>query len=252
MTITGADDSVSPVELAAISRDFPFVEWGILFSQSRQGIEPRYPSARWLQTLDAIADRSPSVMNLSAHLCGQYVRDIFGGNGDVLLRASRKHSFWCYSRFQLNGFSNHFVDKAARIPEVFQHLRIAKDGTTIICQVGNPYANERAAALEMVFGNYAALYDTSGGEGIPMPSFDCLVPPPTPTISVGYAGGIGMHNVASVVRSCKEEWKDHDNTFWLDMETHVRSDDGKTFDLKRVVAVLEAVAPLLDFPPKDV
>ena len=37
ITVTGADDLVDPAELCAIAADFPFVEWGILFSAKRTG-----------------------------------------------------------------------------------------------------------------------------------------------------------------------------------------------------------------------
>lgn len=250
MTVTGADDSVSPVELAAISKDFPFVEWGILFSQKRQGTLPKYPTARWLQALDALADANPA-MRLSAHLCGQYVRDIFEKDiGDVFRHYTmRGNGFWHYSRLQLNGFSDYFKDKGARIPKSFQSLSGTSEGVSVICQVANEHAHLRAGALETVFGNVAALYDTSGGEGIPMPGFDCLVPPPTATIHVGYAGGLKVGTVAKAAADCKQQWADRDNHFWLDIETGVRSDGGKTFDLKKAVTVLEEVAPLIDFPP---
>lgn len=248
MTITGADDSVKPADLAAISNDFPFVEWGILHSQSRQGKEPRYPTEEWLKQLDTAWHHFP-LMNLSAHLCGQHVRDVFDGETKYFGR--REGGFFHYARVQLNGFSSFFKDKTVRIPETFRNQDLY-DNMIVICQVQNEHAQAAAGALETVFQNVAILYDTSGGEGIPMLSFDTLVPPPTPNVYVGYAGGVSAKNAAFLVKDCKNEWQAHNNHFWMDMETHARSDDGKTFDLKKVVTVLEQVAPLLDFPPKDV
>ena len=40
VTLTGADDSVNPEDLIAISKEFPFVEWGILIG-SNTGAEAR-------------------------------------------------------------------------------------------------------------------------------------------------------------------------------------------------------------------
>jgi hypothetical protein len=37
VTITGADDSTSIDEMLALSRRFPFVEWGILVSKRHEG-----------------------------------------------------------------------------------------------------------------------------------------------------------------------------------------------------------------------
>ena len=51
VTLTGADESVEPMDLALLSDKYTFVEWGILFSQTRQGIEPRYPSYEWIEKL---------------------------------------------------------------------------------------------------------------------------------------------------------------------------------------------------------
>jgi hypothetical protein len=50
VTLTGADDDVDPQQLAEISQEYPFVEWGILFSQSKSGVE-RYSSIDWVVEL---------------------------------------------------------------------------------------------------------------------------------------------------------------------------------------------------------
>jgi hypothetical protein len=54
ITITGADDQVDPRELAMLSAEFPFVEWGILMSESRAGTS-RYPGQTWMLHLDDLA-----------------------------------------------------------------------------------------------------------------------------------------------------------------------------------------------------
>lgn len=59
VTITGADDNTNHSDMINISKDFPFVEWGILFSSSRQGSE-RYPSIEWVNEL-------MNVKNAKAH-----------------------------------------------------------------------------------------------------------------------------------------------------------------------------------------
>src|SRR5262245_5353667 len=79
VTFTGADDSIEPEDLAEISKQYPFVEWGILFSKSQQGT-PRCPSERWLRKFAAVMIQNPAAQ-LSAHLCGRWVRE-FVLNGD--------------------------------------------------------------------------------------------------------------------------------------------------------------------------
>lgn len=81
VTFTGADDAVDPNDLAAISREYPFVEWGILLSKSNAG-RPRYPSRDWIQQAEKIF-RSQS-LQASGHICGSWMRDLCGGDFSVL------------------------------------------------------------------------------------------------------------------------------------------------------------------------
>ena len=48
----GADDSVEPTLLSAISAQHPWVEWGVLFREEKAGT-PRYASRKWLERLGA-------------------------------------------------------------------------------------------------------------------------------------------------------------------------------------------------------
>ncbi|MHB1675039.1 MAG: hypothetical protein ACYCSP_12405 [Acidobacteriaceae bacterium] len=43
VTITGADDSTDIVELAELSEEFPFVEWGILISARARKADFAFP-----------------------------------------------------------------------------------------------------------------------------------------------------------------------------------------------------------------
>lgn len=83
-TITGADEAVNQDDLFRLSREFPFVEWGILFTEN-PGV-PRYPGYQWVT--DLIESRYTWVdfhgsahefPMFSAHLCGnvtdQFVTD---------------------------------------------------------------------------------------------------------------------------------------------------------------------------------
>jgi len=79
VTITGADDNTNPQDLIQLHQKYPFVEWALLFSPSRQGTA-RYPSHEWIKTfaecVSLSVDRDNPIF-ISAHLCGQYMRDIF-------------------------------------------------------------------------------------------------------------------------------------------------------------------------------
>ncbi len=76
VTLTGADDNTKHEELLRVSALYPFVEWGILFSQKKSGLAERYPSWDWVVDL---AKKTNENTNLSAHLCGQWVDDAMSG-----------------------------------------------------------------------------------------------------------------------------------------------------------------------------
>lgn len=58
VTLTGADDTVSPHELAALSARYPFVEWGILVSRCPpEHGRHRFPSLPWLEPVQQERDR---------------------------------------------------------------------------------------------------------------------------------------------------------------------------------------------------
>jgi len=104
VTISGADDRVVYGDMVAISLAFPFVEWGILLSNTRQGT-PRYPSDGWILNL-------PPGLRLSMHCCGEVARNVLAGT----------HSPWHnvrpkWTRRQFNGYtppaSEDFLDLAA-------------------------------------------------------------------------------------------------------------------------------------------
>ena len=77
VTVTGADESVTPQAMLEIQQRHPFVEWGILLSKSAEG-RSRFPSLDWLNGL--VEGHDVSKFNLSGHLCGRWVRDICKGN----------------------------------------------------------------------------------------------------------------------------------------------------------------------------
>jgi hypothetical protein len=127
LTITGMDDGVPPEYLAMASLKFPFVEWGVLVSQKRQGT-PRYPSYPWIAKLASEArtvkrlagrgaGRSPpwgAKMRLSLHVCGSWLDDLqglyqaFGGKAPWLelngWRSEVKYADWFreFERIQFN------------------------------------------------------------------------------------------------------------------------------------------------------
>jgi len=218
VTITGADDNTSIPQLLEVSREFPFVEWGILVSRRSEG-SPRFPSREWIDELIAVSHD----LQLSMHVCGAWVRQMFVGE---LRWEDLPSCFPVVDRIQINTHAERhastsaFVDKLAErknVQFIFQW-----DGV-------NDHLIYAAKACGL---NVAALFDTSGGAGIlpekwvsPSTDFPC-----------GYAGGLGPDNVVAQIRKIEAVCN---KPYWIDMERNVRWADDSHLDMEAVRKVLQ-------------
>ena len=73
ITFTGVDQWTDPREMLALSQQYP-IEWGILFSPKRQGVDPRYPPLAYIESIVSGHD-----LRFSAHLCGADARSVLEG-----------------------------------------------------------------------------------------------------------------------------------------------------------------------------
>src|SRR5579862_53134 len=109
VTVTGADDSTDVSKMLEIQSKYPFVEWGILLSKKyslKDGVN-RFPSRTWLTRL---INESHGKLNLSGHICGDWVKEALLGKFPMLdlIHGNLKDSFL---RFQLNTHAEpHKVD----------------------------------------------------------------------------------------------------------------------------------------------
>lgn len=232
VTITGADDSVDPADLVALSREFPFVEWGILFGTGDH--RPRFPSDSWSKEfVEAIP---PGQVRVAAHLCGRWIRDIVDYG-----RASWWTAYHWFTgaaeRVQLNfhGARQHpsvVFDRVCRIQD-------AEPNFDLIFQCdGVNDALVRKLADQSVG---SPLFDRSGGAGLLPEEW----PPSWRHNYCGYAGGLGPDNVLQELERIRQVVAAPDEPIWIDMERRVRSDDDLKLDITKVRSVLEAVAPLV-------
>lgn len=225
VTITGADESVTPYDLCVLSDEFPFVEWGVLCSESREGREPRYPSRAWV---DNLFERTNHVVRFAAHLCGRWSRDATLG---PFLWAIERHDHWRrFGRIQFNGAN----------PDVVWHR---------VCDYGDQF-REKGFVLQLSqFDGWggiphgpAFLLDNSGGRGVVLAEY----PNPVPGAYCGYSGGIGPETIRSVLEAVCD--KPGDAPFWIDMESNVRSEVGgrSVLDLGKVRFCLEVARDYLN------
>lgn len=243
VTVTGADDSVTPSDLESIAREFPFVEFAILLSCKSQG-KHRFPSDNWLDGLAAHFWGSDIFtqgdISFAGHICGTWVQEIF--TGDWPWPNLNVNFSGLVSRWQLNthGISHQYVPQGLASAIEFQNARKRE----VIFQ----YDQQNTAPLMSCVNaklNVSALFDLSHGTGT-LPN---LWPTPLANISCGYAGGLSPSNVSEQLSII--ETLIGNNTVWIDAETHLRSDDGRFFDLQKVRAFLSASKPWVIEHPQE-
>lgn len=227
MTMTGADNEVSPNALIELSEEFPFLEWGVLVGDPDRKPKPRLPGRDWIASLGELA--WPEA-RLSLHLCPPWVRYFYAGRPDRLndLRAFGVYvgPGW-YTRVQLNsaGMTFRLGFHPCQMAEWLEDV-----GVELIQQLDG--VNDHLLGIPGTYRHITGLFDRSHGGGV-IP--DRWPVPPIPGAWIGYAGGLGPENLAEQLPLIAAAAGGAD--FWVDMETHVRT-DGK-LDLAKVRACAE-------------
>jgi len=238
ITITGADDRTKISDLVQLQKDYPFVEWGILFSKE-QG-RPRYPSLEWIAEL-----QEAKLPALSAHLCGQFSRDIMQ-SGNERFFTEPQFCAGQFKRIQLNyNFTNTPFDLKYLEEIVEKRWEYA-----FILQYNKSNSKTVETVMKtMTFQNIHVLYDASGGRGREIE----VIPQPFDFFYTGYSGGLSPSNIEQVCEKVKALNAKDDQLFgpnnplpwvWLDMESGVRTDD--VFDLDKIKKVLEIAAKYVE------
>ena len=216
VTITGADDSTSPFDMAALSQRFQCLEWAILCSNKMAGT-PRFPSVGWTLGLMEVARQWWPTMRIAMHLCGSEAESFMRGEA------------WTAgaTRVQVNGFD---PDKSTKML-----LPRLSDETILQCRSEDAILPtvqyiESMARIGRRSDRMSILFDVSGGRGV-RPS---RWPTPPDGVRMGYAGGIGPENVAEVIQEIGNV-----TPTWIDMESGVRTDNN--LDMKKVSDVLNEV-----------
>jgi hypothetical protein len=265
VTITGADDSVDPLELVCLAAEFPFVEWGALISESHTG-EPRYPSHDWISRFQTFGLENP-LMRTALHVCGRWAKK--------LLIGQTTFETWLtngFERIQLNF-------DAATTPFDPYHLwlKLQEFGKRQwIVQVDASGSNAVFEAIhghndpDFCYVDAVPLFDCSGGHGVlplewPKPFFFDHM---EEVGYHGYAGGLRPENLAAQIplieaataspvidleaytgesREASERFEPRvARPYWIDMESGVRTNN--QFDLAKVRQVLEIAAPFVVRP----
>ena len=218
----GIDDSINLEDLADISLDYPFVEWGVLFRSDKTGT-PRYASNSMLESIR----KFQRPLRLAGHLCGDRVVQVL--NGDATFA---RHLYTCgFRRIQVNATSANGVD-TSRLAEQVETLRkviMETSGIEWIIQK-NIETEPLWSGLSKVNPppNMSVLNDASMGLGIAITKFE---PPPSVHVApkgCGYAGGIGPSNVTMILKAVSEAALER--PVWIDMESSLRTKNKKEGD----------------------
>ena len=230
VTLTGAGEKTSFAAMQRLSEAFPFVEWGVLYSPDRAGVEARYPTLDWLENFSEKARRAR--MNVALHLCGSAVRNLValapkvGLHSDNAPEPARRlfNLAQTFGRVQLNMRATKWDVPALKA--LIEQLTRSENRTHAILQ-WNLSNREACQALAGTYG-FEVLADSSGGRGISPEAWPDLHD--RLARHAGFAGGLGPDNIAEQLGVLNVLTKDR--LFWVDMEGKLRDDEDE-FDLDR-------------------
>lgn len=228
-TLTGVDERTDLTAIHSLSAEFPFVEWGFLYSPTRQGQPGRYPSTQMLQNAFL---HLPANVRVALHICGQGVTDLLARR-DATIEELVELVAIRGGRVQLNF---NLLDGRIQPSALRKHL-VRHPGTTFITQ--HNAANAILATLMWQVRTHAILFDESAGRGMLPNGWSVAMPGK----ACGYAGGLGPDNLAEQLELIATAAGDC--PFWLDMEGKLRTPDANTadwFDLAKARRCLEVVA----------
>lgn len=238
-TLTGVDQPCKGRldEIISLSKEFPFVEWGFLFSPKHQGTPGRYPSVDFIKS--AFKTLPPNV-RVALHVCGVGVdvllspQNFRGDVGDDLacltdLLMARRNG-----RLQLN-FNQ--IRKPIDMTLLRQFLS-NHPYLPVITQVNK--ANYAVWRELRDISNHMLLSDSSGGRGIVSDSYPSAGI--FDQIRVGYAGGLSADNLIGILPKIDAAAGGRET--WIDMEGSLRKLNQQQvdcFDLDECRRVLEVV-----------
>lgn len=242
VTITGADDSVDPSHLFELAAEFPFVEWGLLFSLRREERKPRWPTLSWLDCLFDLARGRSDTPRFSLHLCGPALIRFLEGSPTLFSGARESVPgglLQLCRRVQLN---THGEPTGWSQTSMAAMWRERLPMTEVICQIDGGVGSSILRDLEDNSVDAFPFHDLSHGAGV--------LPESWPSVAdrayVGFGGGLGPDNLEKQIRLIAEAASGA--THWIDMETRVRTRVGLEqdyLDLKKVLRCLEIARPYI-------
>ena len=198
----------------------------------------------WVDRLSQVAKKT-TTMKLAAHLCERRVNDVLKGE-DSFLNTLKSMGF---QRVQINATARNGADTSilSTCVETFCELVNKQHDLEFILQKNEEtrplwegllqLSSDSSGGPGRLPDNVSMLVDESKGTGVLASSW----PEAPEEYRIGYAGGIGPHNIENVLKDVVVASKDR--PVWIDMESKIRSTkEGKdVFDLDKCYSVIAAV-----------
>lgn len=223
VTLTGIDVWTNPNDILVLSETYPFVEWAILLSVTKEGTANRYPNFLWIKGLLEWMKDKP--VNLSAHLCGKWVPEVLETGFDFV-----REYFVDWPRFGRNQLN------LGRRKVVLDDTFLRSLQTAQVILGGQVDVSPEIYRQH----NIVPLFDASGGKGIITDNW----PAPIDGALCGYAGGLGPENLEEQLGAIGAVVGDRE--IWIDMESRIR-DEKDHLDLQKCQKVLEIARPYVEF-----
>ena len=226
LTFTGIDSQTSFEALSTFADRWPRVEFGVLVgsatSNEDNGIFPPLETVGRLREWGREDGRQTAI-----HLCGSWARGVMrlGGASEAIYGICSG-----FGRVQVNLHPDNYLEP--RRISVDQE-RVALFADRVDCE--KVILQHRGAwdAVPVKHPKVEYLFDRSEGAG--REAFDEWPEPSSELPRMGYAGGIGPHNISMAMEFVERHG---DVALWLDMEGRIRNGNG-LLDHGAVKAVCE-------------
>lgn len=206
-TFTGIDKLTDISRVVNMSKEFPFIEWGVLYSPTKCYSSERYPFPEFI--LKFIETISLYNINCSIHFCGNSINNIIKENEyeKELLNLINKLQY----RVQLNfnqKIQNIDLDQLLKVLQQYPNIQFITQHNKSNLTVYKKFSKH--------LKRYSVLFDSSGGRGVEFSKIHM----PFKGLFCGYAGGLGPDNLKSELKLISLAAQN--NNIWIDMESNIR------------------------------
>ena len=227
ITFTGIDARTDLAEVKSLAHEYPWAEFGVLIGshtgKEDLGIFPPLDVAKALGDMEIMS---------ALHLCGKWARTVAGEDSTAADRTYIYELSHAFDRVQVNLHGDEINSSMVNVRERhIRHFANYTDASRVILQHRGEWMDIPTCHPKVEY-----LFDLSEGRGLA--SFSEWPDPPENGSRVGYAGGLGPHNIQKAIEFAETN---ANAPIWFDMEGRIRTDGH--FDLAKVRSVCEQIEP---------